>query len=94
MVSIIGFLLHAQGLLLFQQKFVLVRSLVSSAFFFTSAYAQFGMAFLGTVVYDYEGAGLSRHANFETAFRLCWYACQRRTRGRLSLRRSAQPTRC
>ena len=36
---------------------------------FTSAYAQFGMAFLGTLVYDYEGAGFSRHANFETAFR-------------------------
>ena len=27
------------------------------------------MAFLGTVQYDYNGAGFSRHANFETAFR-------------------------
>lgn len=71
MVSIIGFLLHAQGFAVVSTKVrSLVRSLVSSGIFlFTSAYAQFGMAFLGTVVYDYEGAGLSRHANFETAFR-------------------------
>lgn len=36
---------------------------------FTFAYAQFGMSVLGTLLYDHEGVGVSRHANFETASR-------------------------
>jgi len=38
-------------------------------FLFTFAYAQFGMTSLGTLIYDHEGGGFSRHANFETALR-------------------------
>lgn len=46
-----------------------IANITVGIFIFTSAYAQFGMAFLGTLVYDTDGAGFSRHANFETAFR-------------------------
>lgn len=46
-----------------------IANITTGIFLFQSAYAQFGMAFLGTLVYDDNGAGLSRHANFETAFR-------------------------
>jgi hypothetical protein len=46
-----------------------IANITVGIFLFTSAYAQFGMAFLGTLVYDNDGAGFSRHANFETAFR-------------------------
>jgi len=46
-----------------------IGNITFGIFIFTYAYAQFGMAFLGTLMYDYEGAGFSRHANFEVATR-------------------------
>lgn len=46
-----------------------IANITTAIFIFASVYAQFGMAFLGTLLYDPDGAGFSRHANFETAFR-------------------------
>ena len=51
--------------------FAVPSILYTSAWIFilTFSYAHFGMVLLGTIIYDHEGDGLSRHANFETAFR-------------------------
>ena len=38
-------------------------------FLFTFVYAQFGMSLLGTLLYEPDAEGISRHANFETVFR-------------------------
>ena len=46
-----------------------IGNITFGIFIFTSAYAQFGMAFLGTLLYNPDGVGFSRHANFETALR-------------------------
>jgi hypothetical protein len=46
-----------------------IANITVGIFLVTAAYAQFGMSFLGTLMYDNEGSGFSRHANFETSFR-------------------------
>ena len=46
---------------------------------FCFAYAQVGMAFLGTLVYDPYGAGFNRHANFETFTAAFHFLCRMAT---------------
>ena len=46
---------------------------------FCFAYAQVGMAFLGTLVYDPYGSGFNRHANFETFTAAFHFLCRMAT---------------